>query len=658
MSSASSLLSGLSGLSSADDGGGGGSAGPHLTLEGFCMFTSALLLVCIVLSVFISSSRMLKWLHESSGVLLLGIVLGLVLCLASPGTSLWMSESQYDKVFFYALFPPVIFNAGLTLRSKPFVQNIGSILTFAVIGTILCSVLFGLLIWVLGKYGHTGSPDIVECLLFGSLISSTDTVATISILLDLNVQPLLYNLAFGESVINDATVIALFATLKRFTGKTLTWISLLHIVRDLCVVIGGSTLIGVGVGYLWVFIKFLQRKLVLSPTYDITMIVVSAYLAYSCAAMADLSGIISLFVCVVIISRYCWYTISTRARVSLFAIASSMDYLSQTFVFFSMGLMMFYRENPWNSKAWSPGFIFFSIICILLCRAISVFLLGPPLNLFRKNKIPFKYLAVLAWCGMRGVISMLLVLSLDTPYKHLYLNTTIVIICFTCFIWSALTRPFVKKMSLGSDVPGTNVVDPEKQRSVPALEMPSEGEQNRVTAFLLRFDRRLIHWVRHKAEPGSTDNQKDRVQPFVDKTRSPEPCPRRAHADAGAGGADVAPRPSMDISYPRPSFDGFDVSSLPNLVGMGLADGVGIPLVDLEQQISDDPPTYEKGEGPEHASEGAEASDRGERGQHSGVDAAQSPDLTEVAEADEEPTGDPQSPHQHHQHLHTSDSDN
>eukprot|EP00727_Mastigamoeba_balamuthi_P012253 m51a1_g7650 putative sodium hydrogen exchanger variant 1 (618) ;mRNA; f:385771-388218 len=558
--------------------------GTRLSIQAFCMLTSALLLACIVLSVFISSTKKLN------GVLLLGIVLGLVVYYASPGTSVWMSDHQYETVFFYALFPPVIFNAGLTLRSKQFVQNIGSILVFAVLGTIMCAVLFGVLVWLLGRYGHTGSSDVVECLLFGSLISSTDTVATISILLDLNVQPLLYNLAFGESVINDATVIALFSTLTNFTGKQLTWISLWHIVRDLCLIITGSTLIGVGVGYVWVFIKFIQRKLVLSPTYDITMIVVSAYLAYACAAMADLSGIISLFVCAVIISRYCWYTISTRARVSLFAIASSMDYLSQTFVFFSMGLMMFYRKNPWSSKSWSPGFIFFSIACILLARAVSVIGLGLPLNLFRKNKIPFKYLAVMAWCGMRGVVSLLLVMSMDTPYKHLYLNTTFVIICFTSFIWSALTRPFVKKMRLGSDVPDTNVVDPEKTRAVPVM----PDVHNRAIAFVMRLDRRLIELVRHRSEPSAAEPQK--VQPFVDKTRSPEPA---------AAGSSLAPpaakpsRPSMDISYPRPSMD---LSSSSRYQNMSEMEDAAIPLVEMELSEGATP-SYEHDDGPEREPE-------------------------------------------------------
>jgi len=52
-------------------------------------------------------------------------------------------------------------------------------------------------------------------LIFASLISAVDPVATLSILGDKNVNAdqLLYSLVFGESVLNDAVSIVLFKTL-------------------------------------------------------------------------------------------------------------------------------------------------------------------------------------------------------------------------------------------------------------------------------------------------------------------------------------------------------------------------------------------------------------------------------------------------------------
>ena len=58
----------------------------------------------------------------------------------------------------------------------------------------------------------------MEALLFGSLISAVDPVATLSIMGndELNVDPLLYSLVFGESVLNDAIAISLFKTFFKY----------------------------------------------------------------------------------------------------------------------------------------------------------------------------------------------------------------------------------------------------------------------------------------------------------------------------------------------------------------------------------------------------------------------------------------------------------
>ena len=52
----------------------------------------------------------------------------------------------------------------------------------------------------------------LQSFLFGALISAVDPVATLSIMghPELQCDPLLYSLVFGESVLNDAVAIVLF----------------------------------------------------------------------------------------------------------------------------------------------------------------------------------------------------------------------------------------------------------------------------------------------------------------------------------------------------------------------------------------------------------------------------------------------------------------
>lgn len=54
------------------------------------------------------------------------------------------------------------------------------------------------------------SLGIVECLLFGSTLSATDPVTVLAIFNTLKVDPKLYSIIFGESLLNDAVAIVMF----------------------------------------------------------------------------------------------------------------------------------------------------------------------------------------------------------------------------------------------------------------------------------------------------------------------------------------------------------------------------------------------------------------------------------------------------------------
>lgn len=54
------------------------------------------------------------------------------------------------------------------------------------------------------------SLTIVECLLFGSTLSATDPVTILAIFNQLHVDPKLYSVIFGESILNDAVAIVMF----------------------------------------------------------------------------------------------------------------------------------------------------------------------------------------------------------------------------------------------------------------------------------------------------------------------------------------------------------------------------------------------------------------------------------------------------------------
>lgn len=153
-------------------------------------------------------------------------------------------------VFFVALLPPIIFNSGYSMKRRYFFQNFTSILTFAIIGTFISTLLVGMSLYMIGQMQWTIELSLAECLTFGALISATDPVSTLAIFQQLRVDPQLFYLVFGESVLNDAVAIVLFRTFSKFIGYTHTLHSIVVAALDFFLIFFGSTMIGLFMGLL------------------------------------------------------------------------------------------------------------------------------------------------------------------------------------------------------------------------------------------------------------------------------------------------------------------------------------------------------------------------------------------------------------------------
>ena len=64
-------------------------------------------------------------------------------------------------------------------------------------------------VYLFGKIDLTYSLNARDSFAFGSLVSAVDPVATLAIFNALEIDPVLYMLVFGESILNDAVAIVL-----------------------------------------------------------------------------------------------------------------------------------------------------------------------------------------------------------------------------------------------------------------------------------------------------------------------------------------------------------------------------------------------------------------------------------------------------------------
>ncbi|KAJ4919130.1 hypothetical protein JOQ06_027999, partial [Pogonophryne albipinna] len=126
-----------------------------------------------------------------------------------------LQETFDPEVLFNLFLPPIIFHGAYTLNQKRLIGNLGSVLTFAFLGTVIscftvgsCVYGFTRLMVLLGRAAD-GDFLLTDCLLFGAIVSATDPVAVLGLLSELRLDLDLHSLLFGESVLNDAVAIVL-----------------------------------------------------------------------------------------------------------------------------------------------------------------------------------------------------------------------------------------------------------------------------------------------------------------------------------------------------------------------------------------------------------------------------------------------------------------
>lgn len=117
-----------------------------------------------------------------------------------------------SQLFFLCLLPPIILDAGYFLPIRPFMENLGTILMFAVVGTLWNSFFVGGLLYAVcqiqqGDEAGLSQLDLLSCLLFGSIISAVDPVAVLAVFEEIHINELLHIIVFGESLLNDAVTV-------------------------------------------------------------------------------------------------------------------------------------------------------------------------------------------------------------------------------------------------------------------------------------------------------------------------------------------------------------------------------------------------------------------------------------------------------------------
>lgn len=214
----------------------------------------------VTLAIVIGERIHVWWMSESGIAILVGGLIGFLWWIyasyiANDATeearALEILEFQ-PAVFTLLLLPPIIFESGYNLNHSFFFSNIGAILVFAFLGTVIAFAITAPSLYY-GLGGAHGLLTPMEACAFSALISAVDPVATLTIFSSTGADPKLNALIFGESVLNDAVAIVLFKTFVQlgisspFVAEglgALTAAQVFHAIGSFCLIFVGSVAIG------------------------------------------------------------------------------------------------------------------------------------------------------------------------------------------------------------------------------------------------------------------------------------------------------------------------------------------------------------------------------------------------------------------------------
>ncbi|XP_022071741.1 sodium/hydrogen exchanger 7 isoform X1 [Acanthochromis polyacanthus] len=504
------LLSSVSGLKAEDDGmeelATEKEAEESHRQDSVNLLTFILLLTLTILTIWLFKHRRVRFLHETGLAMIYGLLVGVILRYGIPATSYhnktppscslkegpastlllnvsgkffeytlkgeinsreihnveqndMLRKVTFDpEVFFNILLPPIIFHAGYSLKKRHFFRNLGSIITYAFLGTaISCFVIGNLMYGVVKLMQAVGQLTdkfyYTDCLFFGAIISATDPVTVLAIFNELHADGDLYALLFGESVMNDAVAIVLSSSIVAYqpSGANTHMFDASAFFKSVGVFLGifsGSFLMGAATGVVTALVtKF--TKLHCFPLLETALFFLMSWSTFLLAEACGFTGVVAVLFCGITQAHYTYNNLSEESTKRTKQLFEALHFLAENFIFSYMGLALFTFQN----HIFSPIFILGAFMAIFIGRALNIYPLSFLLNLGRRHKIKGNFQHMMMFAGLRGAMAFALAIRDTATYaRQMMFTTTLLIVFFTVWVFGGGTTPMLSWLHIRVDV--------------------------------------------------------------------------------------------------------------------------------------------------------------------------------------------------------------
>jgi len=382
---------------------------------------------------------------------------------------------ELDPELVFLLFlPPLLYVSALFTSWRDFRANIRPISLLAV-GLVLMTT------FVVAAVVHTviGIPWVAAFVL-GAIVSPTDAIAATTVAQRLGVPRRIVTILEGESLVNDATGIVAYrvAVAAVVTGAFSIWEAGLQFV----VGAAGGVAVGFAVGWIVVWAR---RHLSEDPSVQNTVSLLTPFVAYLAAeelphslwkflhelsgVPGDLyfSGVLAVVTTGLYLGRKGPYVISSGTRLQGYATWELITFLLNGLIFILIGLQL--DSVVEGLDEYTAGqIISYAVLVsltVILVRVIWVFpaTYAPRWAIRRIRERdpspPWRSVSVIAWTGMRGVISLAAALALPFqaaagvpfPDRNLIIFLTFCVILATLVVQGLSLPVLIRTLGLEDD---------------------------------------------------------------------------------------------------------------------------------------------------------------------------------------------------------------
>jgi len=393
--------------------------------------------------------RFLK-IPNTIGLLAIALLMSLLIVLAGKfgfpvlidQAKLLLKGIDFNEALMQGMLSALLFAGALHVQLDELVKQKWMVAILASIGVIASTFMVGF-----ASYEIFNLLDIhislIYCLLFGSLISPTDPIAVLGILKTVGAPKSLETKIAGESLFNDGVAVVVFLVLLSFIGGS-------HGGHDT----GGEGLDALGIALLFgqeaiggalfgLIIGYITFRMLASiDNYQVEVLLTLALVlgGYALASSLHVSGPIAIVVAGLIIGNEGRkYAMSDKTREHLDNFWELIDEILNAMLFVLIGLEVLVLTI--NMQYLLAGLIMIPVV--LLIRFISV---GIPVSIMKlRQSFTPKIIRILTWGGLRGGISIALVLTLPVGEpREALLVITYVIVVFSILVQGLTVGKLVK----------------------------------------------------------------------------------------------------------------------------------------------------------------------------------------------------------------------